>query len=148
MMANLRPERKFSGFDSFVGLQEDWTGNQFLTGAFSRKGKVPNVPGNLSLYKGWFKDSLPDFLWVNNDKISFIHFDADTFESTLDVLIMLKERLRIGTVIVFDEYFAYPNWENGEFKAWKEFTEANKIQYRYLAFATGQSSVSITKLPL
>jgi hypothetical protein len=61
---------------------------------------------------------------------------------------MLKERLQIGTVIVFDEYFAYPNWENGEFKAWKEFTEANKIQYRYLAFSTGQSSVSITKLPL
>ena len=145
VMANIRPERKFIGFDSFVGLQEDWTGNQFLKGSFSRKGKVPNVPGNVSLHKGWFKDSLPDFLSANKDKISFIHFDADTFESTLDVLNMLKERLQIGTVLVFDEYFAYPNWENGEFKAWKEFTVANKIEYRYLGFSSSQSSVSITK---
>ncbi len=147
VMANMCPERKFNGFDSFVGLQEDWTGNQFLKGSFSRKGKIPSVPRNVTLHKGWFNDSLPDFLKVNKEDVCFIHFDADTYESTIDVLMMLKSRLQSGTVLVFDEYFGYPNWENGEFKAWKAFTKTNKIEYRYLGFSTGQSSVQITKLP-
>ena len=147
MMANMFPDRNFSGFDSFIGLQEDWKGNQFVKGSFSRKGKVPKVPRNVSLQKGWFNDLLPSFLTANMANVSFIHFDADTYESTLDVLIMLKERLQSGTVIVFDEYFGYPNWENGEFKAWKEFTKTNNLDYRYLGFSTGQASVQITNLP-
>ena len=146
MMANTFPERSFIGFDSFIGLQEDWKGNQFVKGSFSRKGKIPKVPKNVGLIKGWFNDSLPVFLRANYGNVSFIHFDADTYESTHYVLVTLKERLQNGTVIVFDEYFGYPNWENGEFKAWKEFTKSNNIEYRYLGFSTGQSSIQITNL--
>lgn len=146
IMANMFPQRNFCGFDSFIGLQEDWKGNQFAKGSFNRKGKVPRVPKNVSLYKGWFNDSVPNFLKNNEANISFIHFDADTYESTRDVLVMLKDRFQRGTVLVFDEYFGYPNWENGEFKAWKEFTEINEFDYVYLGFSTGQASVQLTKL--
>ena len=44
---------------------------------------------------------------------------------------------------MFDDYIAFPNWENGEFKAFREFVEARGLKYRYLAFANQQSAVQI-----
>jgi hypothetical protein len=51
--------------------------------------------------------------------------------------------LQVGTVIVFDEYFNYPNWEHHEFKAWQEFVEQHRVQYDYLAYARQQVAVRI-----
>ena len=48
-----------------------------------------------------------------------------------------------GTVILFDEYFNYPNWERHEFKAFQEFVSANVVKYTYLAFARQQVAVRI-----
>ena len=48
-----------------------------------------------------------------------------------------------GTVILFDEYFNYPNWEAHEYKAFQEFVAAKAIAYRYLAFARQQVAVRI-----
>jgi hypothetical protein len=55
----------------------------------------------------------------------------------------LRDRLQPGTLIVFDEYFNYPNWERHEFKAWQEFVARHKITYEYLAFARQQVAVRI-----
>jgi hypothetical protein len=138
------PDRQFYGFDSFIGLREAWAGNQFLAGSFDRKGKIPRVPQNVELLKGWFHETLPTFLNANTDLISFLHMDADTYESTVEVLSIVRQRLRIGSVIIFDEYLGFPNWQMGEFRAWKEFVTAHKCEYRYLGFTGGQAAIQIT----
>jgi len=35
---------------------------------------------------------------------------------------------------VFDEYFNYPDWEKGEFKAFQEFITKTGRKYLYLTF--------------
>ena len=46
-------------------------------------------------------------------------------------------------MILFDEYFNYPNWEQHEFKAFQEFVSARRVKYTYLAFARQQVAVRI-----
>jgi hypothetical protein len=43
-------------------------------------------------------------------------------------------RIHAGTVIVFDEYFNYPGWQNHEHKAFLEFLDASGHGCRYIAY--------------
>lgn len=79
----------------------------------------------------------------NNLNFSFIHFDADTYESTSYLLNTIGKRIIRGTIIVFDEYIGFPNWINGEFRAWKEFVSKNNVRFKYLAFSNAQTSIEI-----
>ncbi len=141
----LRKERaRIYGFDSFEGLKEDWCGTQCPVGAFGLRGRLPRVLSNVSLVKGWFDETIPRFLEDHAGSFSFVHLDADTYESTALVLRLIESRLGPGAVIVFDDYIGVPNWENGEFRAWQEFVAARKITYRYLGFASrSQAAVQI-----
>ena len=141
--AKSRPSITFDGFDSFIGLKEAWQGNQFTKGAFSLNGRKPKVPKNVNLHAGWFDETLPEFLTQTNKKISFVHLDADTYESTKYVLETLGPRLGGGTILVFDEYFGFPNWENGEYLAWNEFCKTNSISFQYLCFTGNQAAIKI-----
>jgi hypothetical protein len=51
-----------------------------------------------------------------------------------------------GTIILFDEYFNYPNWEVHEYKAFQEFVTKYGVKYRYLAFARQQVAVRIESI--
>ena len=77
-------------------MPEDWPGQQYPKGAYSEKGKIPDVPKNVVLYKGWFKDTLPKFLEKNKEKIDFIHFDCDLFSSTKLILDLAGNRFHKG----------------------------------------------------
>jgi len=122
------------GFDSFAGLREDWKGWAAQKGTFDAGGVVPKVPANVALIKGWFDETLPAFLREHGEPFSFVHVDCDTCEATSTVLALAMDRFGPGTVIVFDEYFGYRGWREGEWKAWQEFVSQRKIGYRYLAF--------------
>lgn len=142
--------KKFStiyGFDSFIGLQEDWAGSINMTkGYFDLKGKLPKVQDNVELIPGYFSATLPKFLKVHQDAVSVMHIDCDTYQSTKEVLNSIVGRIRKGSIIIFDEYIGYPGWENGEFKAWQEVVKKQKIEYTYLGFSTGAASMKITKI--
>lgn len=144
-MAKRKPDVVFHGFDSFEGLPEDWTGLPFAKKTFSIRGGLPKVPNNVILHKGWFNETLPQWCKVNYDKIAFMHIDCDLYSSTVDILENLVNHLQVGTVVLFDEYFNYPNWENHEFKAWKEFVVKYHIQYEYIGYARQQVAVRITQ---
>ena len=73
-----------------------------------------------------------------------MHLDADTFESTALVLSLLGERIVPGTVIVFDEYLGFPNWQKGEYRAWQQFVASRGLKYHYLAF--GNTPVAVIVL--
>jgi hypothetical protein len=144
-MARRKPGQHFHGFDSFEGLPEEWSGFWLGKNAFSVDGRLPSVPDNVTLHKGWFSDTLPPWRATNPGKVAFMHIDCDLYSSTVDILENLADRMQAGTVVLFDEYFNYPNWENHEFKAWKEFVAKHGIGYEYIGFARQQVAVRITR---
>ena len=98
------------GFDSFIGLPEEWR-DGFDKGAFNRNGKLPNVEKNVILIKGWFNETLPDFIKNKNQKVSFIHIDADLYSSTKCIFDNLKNYIDKDCIIVFDELVNYPGFD-------------------------------------
>ncbi len=137
---------KVHGFDSFEGLPEDWTGTAEQAGRFDLKGKLPALAPNAALHVGWFEKSLPPFLAAHPGPAALLHLDADLYSSTKTVLEALAGRIVPGTVLVFDEYYNYPNWREHEFKAFQEFVAARGLSYKYIGFSTlqGQAAAQIT----
>ena len=54
----------------------------------------------------------------------------------------LKENIQPGTIILFDEFYGFPNWEKYEYRAFKE--EINEKGFKYIAFGTRQACIEIT----
>lgn len=133
--------RMVHGFDSFEGLPEDWSGNNMAAGYFSRGGKPPRVKANVRLHKGWFDASLPGFLAANPGPIAFMHVDCDLYSSTKTIFDLAGDRIAPGTVIVFDEYFNYPNWRAHEHRAFEEFAARSPLAFDYVGYAFRQVAV-------
>jgi hypothetical protein len=55
----------------------------------------------------------------------------------------MKNRIRNGTVILFDEYFNYPGWELHEFKAFQEFIAHTGLSYRYIGVVPSHQQVAV-----
>jgi hypothetical protein len=132
--------RPVHGFDSFEGLPEAWrTG--FLEGAFAQE--LPKVPATVTLHKGLFSDTLPQFLRDNPGPTALLHVDCDLYSSTVCVLEALTASIRTGTVIVFDEYFNYPGWKQHEHRAWMEFVARAGLAFRFDSFVSGHQQVCV-----
>lgn len=134
--------RVLHGFDSFVGLPEPWRGN-IGTGFFSLNAQLPSVRSNVVLYPGWFQDTLPEFVRSHPEPAAFLHIDCDIYSSTVCVLNAFADRIRKGTVVVFDEYFNYPTWRQHEYKALQEFVSASGRSYRYIAYNSKGQQVAV-----
>ncbi|WP_262694446.1 class I SAM-dependent methyltransferase [Kordiimonas aquimaris] len=134
-----------TGFDSFEGLEEDWTGIQSgrAAGAFTQSGKLPEVPANVTLVKGWVDDTLPPFLEkIGADaRFAFIHMDMDTYKPTRFALEALKPFLTSGTVILFDELYGYPGWRHHEYKALLEVLDPDA--FTYISFSEESVAIEI-----
>ena len=127
------------GFDSFEGLPEDWKqGHE--KGAFALA-SLPEVQPNARLHKGWFEDTIPAFREQHPGPVAFLHLDADLYSSTRTVFESLGDAIVAGTVIAFDEFFNYPGWCEGEYKAFMEFCRERGVEVRYLGFARQDEQV-------
>ena len=111
--------------------------------SYGTGGRLPNVGSNVVLHKGWFTETLPEFLKQYEEKFSFINLDADTYKTTKQVLDLIATRLARGTIIFFDEYHNFPNWKNCEYRAWHELVAEKEIVYEYLGFGRRQASVRV-----
>jgi hypothetical protein len=131
------------GFDSFEGLKEDWRGNHLGKGAFDRGGRMPRVEANVTLVKGWFDQTLPKFLAEHREPVAYLHIDSDTFEAADAVLSLLGDRIAAGSIVVFDEYFGYRGWKEGEHRAWTEFAAGRNVGFEYIAFTATQVAVRV-----
>lgn len=137
-----------TGFDSFEGLEENWTGMQSgrEAGAFTQGGTLPKVPDNVTLVKGWVQDTLPGYLDANKGKpFSFLHLDMDTYTPTAFAMAATKTLLRKGTVILFDELYGYPGWKHHEYKALMETLDEN--DYRYISFSSEAVAIEMLRKP-
>lgn len=73
--------------------------------------------------KGWFKDTLPT---APIDKLSIIRLDGDYYESTMDGLVNLYDKLSIGGYVIVDDY-GEDAWTNCR-QAVDEFRRNRKIE--------------------
>ncbi len=138
--AALSADHTVVGFDTFAGLPETWrTG--FPAGTFTQD-KLPEVPG-AQLLAGRFDDTLPEFLSGNHEQIAFLHIDSDLYSSAKTVLDLAGDRLASGAVVVFDEFFNFPGWQQHEFRAWTEFIARTGRGFDYLAYTGNNEQVAI-----
>lgn len=138
------PNARVYGFDSFEGLEEDWYGYNLSKGSFSTNGELPMCEKNVELIKGWFEETVPSFIdKLQQSQIQILHMDADTYKPTTFVLNSLSNNLRRGTIVIFDEYFGYPNFQLHEFKAWQEFVISVGLKYKYIGYTELQVAVEI-----
>ena len=87
---------------------------------------MESLGSGVALFRGWFADTIPDWLGQVEGPVQFLHVDCDLYSSTRDILFGLNDRLPVGAVILFDELVDfegkwYPNWREGEWKALTEW---------------------------
>jgi len=140
---NQRPESRFYGFDSFEGLPEAWREGQGK-GHFDIHGEMPTIAdGRVELIKGWFDETIPDFVSSFTPKNRLLlHLDADLYSSTLVPLAYLARYLQAGSLLIFDEFYD----RNHEFKAFQDFLKISKHRYRLVCQMENYAKVCIELL--
>lgn len=133
LIAKKFQNKTIHGFDSFEGLPEDWGGSFYDKEYFNLKGNLPKVEKNVVLHKGWFEDTIPEFLKSNKENIAFLHIDCDLYSSTKTVFDLVGDKIQKDTIIQFDEFLNTVNWKKHEYKAFSEFVEENNVKFDYLA---------------
>jgi hypothetical protein len=127
------PQKVIHACDSYEGFPEDGVGAKDTTlfRSVSRlKGKfaaATDVPERLTRFfsaygvngrieKGYFADTLP---LLRDRQFCFVHIDSDTYQSHVECLGILYERVLPGGIVVFDDY-KEPRWP-GATRAIDEF---------------------------
>lgn len=136
-------QQRVHGFDSFIGLPEQWGAKS--KGDFSIGGTPPDLPvKNVQFHVGFFDATVPKFAGNENGPFSFVHLDADLYSSTKTVFDELRDWFVPGTVIVFDEYFGYHGWERHEHRAFQEFLDATGLSFEGLGVGHMNLAVRLT----
>lgn len=139
-IAALNSKKKIYGFDSFEGLPEDWNRGDFVIpkGSFGFKSPemTPAVLHNVSLIKGLFKNTLPEFKdkVLKDQPIAFLHVDSDIYSSACDIFKYLGDNIVRGSIIIFDEYYNYDSFKDHEYKAFNEFLKKSKKKAEIIAY--------------
>lgn len=140
VIAEGRGRRDVYGFDSFQGLPEDYRPH-VRAGAFATD-RRPEVAG-AELVVGWFQDTLPAFLAVHPGPVHLLHVDGDLYSSAVTVLEHVGPRLVTGSVVVFDEFFNFPGWEQQEYRAWQEHLDRTGARVTYEAYTSNDEQVVV-----
>ena len=134
-------DNTYHGFDSFMGIRDQWASVNEPAGSFSLQGIPPVEPPGCKWTVGWIEESLGPFLESHTGNVSFAHFDFDVYEPTRYALQLIKSRLCSGTIIVFDEFHGYPGWLLHEKRALEEVLSGS--EYEFIAFSRKQAAVRI-----
>ena len=148
------------GFDSFEGLPEPWftrssqDGPSHPAGRFDLRleAEQPTFASNVELVKGWFADTLPEWLAGHLGPITFMHVDCDIYSSTKTIFDLCNDRIVPGTVIAFDEmypwseYEVYDLWAEGEYRALAEWLDTYDRAFEVIGRSRHQQcSIKITR---
>jgi Methyltransferase domain len=125
------PDRQVYGFDSFQGLPEAWWTRS--KGAFAADAPRLDNP-NGHLVSGWFDSSVPEFFRNWSGTIALVHVDCDLYASTKIALQHALRFCRVGSVVLFDEYYNYPGFSEHEWLAWQQLRRVWQIESRCLAY--------------
>lgn len=130
-------EMKFYAFDSFQGLPEikgtpDTSSSEFKKGDYACdietfKSNLVSKGVNLNevvIVPGWYDESLNEETKnkLPLKKAAIIFVDCDLYESAVTVLDFITDYVDNGTVIIFDDWFAFSGHpEKGEQRAFREW---------------------------
>ena len=53
----------------------------------------------------------------------------------------IKPLLNKGSILLFDQFYGFPNWQDHEFKAFKEVFKEG--EYRYIAFCESEVAIEM-----
>lgn len=135
ILASVFKDSTVFGFDSFLGLPEQWTKSE-APGSHSAGGKLPSVTeNNVEFIEGWYKDTLPEFFQTERNDAALIHIDCDLYSSTKYALEQCLPVIKPGTLILFDDFTGYHSYEEHEYKAFFEFVEENNVKFEILNYA-------------
>lgn len=141
-----RAGQEVHGFDSFIGLPEDWGATH--AGVLTTGGEVPEAGAAARLHAGWFEDTLPPFLAAHPGPVRFANIDSDVYSSARTVLTALAGRIRPGTVLVFDEFIGNRSWAEDEFKAFAEFAAEHRVRHDIFAIGPGTKQTALRILSI
>ena len=142
-LAKLFNDRKIYGFDSFQGIPEPWWTRP--RGAFA-VGCPPQVDApNVELIEGLFSQTVPEFLTRWQGVAGLVHVDCDLYSSTLESLGAVLGRCQAGTVILFDEYYNYPDFAQHEWRAWRELRLCHGIVAPCIAYDGRRAAFQIRR---
>ncbi len=138
------PDSKFVGFDTFVGMPEDWQTSftKVKAGAWSQGGEIPQIDDpRVSFEKGTFQESLPGFMAERLPKDGsplVIVVDSDLYTSALYVLCSMMDELD-RAIVLFDEFDNVLD----EFRALEDFSASFKLPYKVLATTKFLTQIAI-----
>jgi O-methyltransferase len=122
----IHPASRLIGFDTFIGLPEDW--GHRLKGTYSAAGITPDIDDRrASFIVGLFQDTFPSLQIsdANFDSV-VVHLDADLYSSTLFVLTECWRRFS-KVYVIFDEFVG------DEARALYNFSQAFQCDVKFLA---------------
>ena len=121
------PETSLHGFDSFEGLPEAWDAER-PQGTFDVGGRLPVFDdARVTLHRGWFEETLPFFVPPAHERL-VLNMDSDLYSSTKFVLDTLRNSIKRGTIIVFDEFCD----RHHELRAFADFLAETGMTFRFL----------------
>jgi tetratricopeptide (TPR) repeat protein len=124
----LHPDCLFVGFDSFVGLPEDWMMHK--RGAFSNRGQFPDLgDGRVRFVKGWFQNTFHESLSWLSPRLSgrvLVHYDADLYSSTMFLLTSLWPHCR-------EYHFIMDDFMVDDIVALHDFSLSYPVRIEFLA---------------
>jgi predicted O-methyltransferase YrrM len=132
--------RRVYGFDSFKGLHEPWLHHK--VGLFNVD-QLPAVPENVTLVQGLFQETSAEFLASHPGDIAFLHIDSDLYSSCQYIFSAYDHRIVPGTIIVFDEFYNYPGWKGGEYKAFHEWCQTGATEYEFVGFTAQRGPTNV-----
>lgn len=132
------PASTLHGFDSFLGLPHEWTLEGHERGYFSTEGQVPEIDDpRVRFFVGWFEETLPQYEWPEHEVLVVV-LDADLYSSTSTALHYVKDALRPGSYLYFDQF----HHRCDELRAFAEFMEENAFLFELAASSRDLSNVA------
>lgn len=125
-----RPDLNWFGFDSFAGYPADgrfdWQRNTAMAAPES-------TPANVTIVRGFFADTVDDFLAHQAEPIAFIDMACDLYSSTADVFRALEahRRLEVGVPILFNQIINCPDAIWNEMRALYEMLERTGFGFQW-----------------
>jgi hypothetical protein len=134
------PYCEYHAFDSWEGLPESMSACP--KSSFDLNGQIPELPENVIAHKGWFSDTLPSWSSSLSKPLEFVYIDCDLYSSTVCVLEAIKKYIRVGTVVMFDDWYNFFGWQYHGAKAFSEYLKTTKQSFDILGLTTQEHSVA------
>jgi Methyltransferase domain len=135
------PDRAYHAFDSWKGVPEAMSlaVSKF---SFDLGGTVPDLPADTTIHAGWFEDTIPAWRARCPATVAFAYIDCDLYESVRTVLEGIADRVRPSSILVFDDWYNFPNWQAHSLRAANEWSGRHGISLEPLGFTVLEHSAA------